>query len=363
MNVNRHTIRVAAGMALSGLIAAGALSQAGDPRAAGQPRLVNARLELKAVPSGLATAVRDIVAASRTPGWIGYAVPSVPGEGRGCDVDHYPARVYLEGRPDAWAAEERQRVTLEGSPEIAVLFRAEAGAVQRVRVLSIDCEVDAGGLPVTWLSGVGVAESVEMLRGWVARDAQQGEGPGRSALTALALHEDVSAQRALEVFAAEGQPQRLRKRAVFWLGAARGDAGFEALTRLVASASDPGWRRELVFPISLSHRPEATDLLIRLARQDASVEVRKQAMFWLGQKAGARSVATLKDAVVNDPDTAAKKQAVFGLSRMPKGEGIPALIEVARTNRNPEVRRQAMLWLGRSADPRALDYLEEVLRK
>jgi hypothetical protein len=48
---------------------------------------------------------------------------------------------------------------------------------------------------------------------------------------------------------------------------------------------------------------------------------------------------------------------------MPKDEGVPKMIDVARNNRNPEVRRQAMFWLGQSGDPRALQFFEEVLRR
>jgi hypothetical protein len=48
---------------------------------------------------------------------------------------------------------------------------------------------------------------------------------------------------------------------------------------------------------------------------------------------------------------------------MPKDEGVPKLIEVAKTNRNPEVRKQAMFWLGQSNDPRALDFFEQVLSR
>lgn len=44
-------------------------------------------------------------------------------------------------------------------------------------------------------------------------------------------------------------------------------------------------------------------------------------------------------------------------------EGITKLIEVARTNRNREVRREAIFWLGQSHDPRGLAFIEEVLTK
>jgi len=38
------------------------------------------------------------------------------------------------------------------------------------------------------------------------------------------------------------------------------------------------------------------------------------------------------------------------------------LIQVARTNRNPEVRKRAIFWLGQSKDERALSFIEEVLK-
>ncbi len=37
------------------------------------------------------------------------------------------------------------------------------------------------------------------------------------------------------------------------------------------------------------------------------------------------------------------------------------LIEVARTNRNAQVRKKAMFWLGQSKDPRAIKFFEDVL--
>ncbi len=65
----------------------------------------------------------------------------------------------------------------------------------------------------------------------------------------------------------------------------------------------------------------------------------------------------------NDLDREVRKQAIFALSQRPGKEGIPALIQVVRTNRDPELRRQALFWLGQSNDPRALDLIEELLNK
>ena len=74
-------------------------------------------------------------------------------------------------------------------------------------------------------------------------------------------------------------------------------------------------------------------------------------------------MGAIAGAIENDPDTDVKKKAVFALSQMPKDEGVPKLIEVAKTNHNREVRKQAMFWLGQSNDPRALEFFEQVLSR
>ena len=61
-------------------------------------------------------------------------------------------------------------------------------------------------------------------------------------------------------------------------------------------------------------------------------------------------------------DIEIRKQAVFALSQRPTDEGVPVLIRIARTNRHPELRKTALFWLGQSEDPRALTLFEEILR-
>jgi hypothetical protein len=67
--------------------------------------------------------------------------------------------------------------------------------------------------------------------------------------------------------------------------------------------------------------------------------------------------------VDNGVDREVRESAVFALSQRPREEGIPALIAVARTNKDPEIRKKALFWLGQSHDPRAIDLFEELLTK
>jgi hypothetical protein len=58
-----------------------------------------------------------------------------------------------------------------------------------------------------------------------------------------------------------------------------------------------------------------------------------------------------------------REHAVFALSQRPKEEGVPILIRIAKTNKDPEIRRKALFWLGQSEDPRALALFEEILTR
>jgi HEAT repeat protein len=77
------------------------------------------------------------------------------------------------------------------------------------------------------------------------------------------------------------------------------------------------------------------------------------------EQAATRGLTDLLDR--SEADREVQDAAVFALSQRPADEGVPALIAVARTHRDPEVRRRAMFWLGQSGDPRALAFFEELL--
>jgi hypothetical protein len=67
--------------------------------------------------------------------------------------------------------------------------------------------------------------------------------------------------------------------------------------------------------------------------------------------------------VDNGVDRDVREHAVFALSQRPREQAVPALIAVAKTNKDPEIRKKALFWLGQSNDPRALDLFEELLTK
>jgi hypothetical protein len=65
----------------------------------------------------------------------------------------------------------------------------------------------------------------------------------------------------------------------------------------------------------------------------------------------------------SEEDLEIRKHAVFALSQRPSEEGVPVLIRIARTHRHPELRKTALFWLGQSEDPRAISLFEDLLMK
>ena len=335
------------------------------------PNVQNSHLNQQPAAGSLATQLKDWSAHVTTPQWLGYTVPEVAGKRRICcggDWNGDCGTCRLENGEhgvNVVSNDANATMMLEGSREIAVLFRAENHEITRIRVASTECTLDAGGLPFVWLTNVKPAESVALLTTFVRNDRSDfrddDDRHGHQALTAIALHADDSAEAALESFVRPDSPDELRKQTAFWLGEARGKAGFVALQKMAKSDPSSEVRAHVTFALSVSKEPGAVDELIRMAHDDESTHVRGQALFWLAQKAGKKETAAITNAIENDPDTDVKKKAVFALSQMPKDEGVPKLIEVAQNNRNPVVRKQAMFWLGQSNDPRALAFFEKVL--
>ena len=137
------------------------------------PRVFNGRLAPQASAGNVDATFRRLMAAQVEAVWIGYSVPLVSrSEGRLCcsgDTWISDGIVFTNGRiatcglePSTSStrrtsdqpAQMQNPVRLEGPDSVVVLYRVEERAVQRIRIFSPDCELDAGGRTIHWLEGV-----------------------------------------------------------------------------------------------------------------------------------------------------------------------------------------------------------------
>jgi hypothetical protein len=113
-----------------------------------QAPVTNAKVDMRSAAQGVDRVVQS-VAATRMPAWIGYRLAAAPGTRRTCGGNG-------------------SRVLLEPPSEFYVLARMEAGEIVRLRSFTPECDIDAGGLPLVWLTDLkpadGVAWLVQMAR-------------------------------------------------------------------------------------------------------------------------------------------------------------------------------------------------------
>jgi HEAT repeat protein len=341
-----------------------------------EPRVTHTQFSSGPVSLGLSATV-DRFRHSNSALWLGYAVQALPGTHvSSCSSWTGSSEVEagccnelrLEDTPDNLNSAQQADLP---APTIYVLFRLDHGEVTRTRMAPAGCTLDAGGVPFEWLTDVQAEDSAAFL-GKLAESAASvrdtGAQRGRAVeenLVALSMHATPKATEVLASLAGlrNGNGPYLREKSAFWLGAQRGHEGLVALRHLLQSEQDSKLRQKLVFDLSINSDPGAIDDLILMAKSDADSGVRGQALFWLAQKAGKKAVGALNAAIENDPNFEVKKKAVFALSQLPKEEGVAQLVRVADTNSNFAIRKEAIFWLGQSNDPRAITYIEEVLKR
>jgi HEAT repeat protein len=156
-----------------------------------------------------------------------------------------------------------------------------------------------------------------------------------------------------------GEPLALRERAIFWLGQQREDGS--ELRELYASVTSQSLKEKVIFAVSQQRGDDDLAWLIRLATDDGEpVELREKAIFWAGQMRGDGSeLYDLYDGMASE---SLRERLIFSFSQRKRDPAaVDKLIDIARNESNGELRRKAIFWLGQTRDPRAIDFLSELI--
>jgi HEAT repeat protein len=183
----------------------------------------------------------------------------------------------------------------------------------------------------------------------------------QSALSAIALHRDPAADAVLERIAAD-RSDPLRSRALARLGSSRGARGLTVLRQMLTSETTPEGRRQLASAIGASREPGAVDALRGLLK-DSDAKVRAEAVARFAAAGGPAVVNDVVARIQQDDSPDVKRRATQAIANWPRGEGIAALLQLARSSTDAGVRKEAVSALSRSTDPRALAYMEELIKR
>ncbi len=140
------------------------------------------------------------------------------------------------------------------------------------------------------------------------------------------------------------------------------DQALPILERLLANRQGcEVLRKKAVFLVSQKRSDRAADILIDVARNDPSADVREQAIFWLGQSNTDRSTDLLADILQKSTDPQAKEKAIFALGQQRNSRAQQLIRNVAADdNAASSVREQAIFWLGQRRDPDNAQFLRDL---
>lgn len=109
---------------------------------------------------------------------------------------------------------------------------------------------------------------------------------------------------------------------------------------------------------SVDLAPELTSLV---RDGEVVVDARQQALFWLGQTSlPTPELSRLYDGL--KPNTL-REQFVFVLSQRRDDTAIQKLIDIASHDASTDIRKNAMYWLGQTNDPRAVKFLRDLVTR
>lgn len=128
--------------------------------------------------------------------------------------------------------------------------------------------------------------------------------------------------------------------------------------------------RDAIMPAVLADSVDVTPRLLAIARnQNAPRETRRSAISWVARpldtrERNVREIATALAAIAADEDDnqPVRERALQSLARLEHGAGTTHLLDLARDARRSWLAREALSALNASGDPRARQYLREVVR-
>ncbi len=222
-----------------------------------------------------------------------------------------------------------------------------------------DPDSDVRQKAVFWLSQVPTDRAVAMLDS-ILRTTDD-EDLREKALFSLSQQHSPRAGQILRSYAENANaPSDAREKAIFWLGQQHSSENAAFLRALYAKLGDQELKEKVIFSLSQMHDADNTRWLMDIALNEREpIEMRKKALFWAGQTGG--DLAQLSGLYDRMQNREMKEQLIFVYSQRHEAAAVDRLIQIAKTEQDKELRKKAIFWLGQSNDPRAAQVLLEII--
>jgi HEAT repeat protein len=161
----------------------------------------------------------------------------------------------------------------------------------------------------------------------------------------------------------ESETGDLREKAIFWLGQRRSTENTEFLRSLYSRLTNEDLKEKILFSLSQQKGAGNEQWLMNIAvNPKEGIELRKKALFWAGQSGVAISeISKLYDRM-GDSEMREQVIFVLS-QRQHDPAAMDKLFDIARNEKDPELRKKAIFWLGQSRDPRVQQFLIDLINR
>jgi HEAT repeat protein len=161
----------------------------------------------------------------------------------------------------------------------------------------------------------------------------------------------------------ETENSDLREKAIFWLGQNHSKDNTEFLRTLYSRLTNEDLKEKILFSLSQQKGAGNEQWLMNIAvNPKEGIELRKKALFWAGQSGVAISeIAQLYDRMGDSEMREAIIFALS--QRQSDRTAIDKLFDIAKNEKDPELRKKAIFWLGQSHDPRVQQFLMDLINR
>jgi TolA-binding protein len=161
----------------------------------------------------------------------------------------------------------------------------------------------------------------------------------------------------------ESESQDLRDKAIFWLGQRRSAENTEFLRNLYSRLKNQELREKILFSLSQQKGAGNEQWLMNIAvdpKED--IELRKKALFWAGQSGVAISELSRLYDRMGDTEMKEQIIFVLS-QRPHDPPAMDKMFDIAKNEKDSELRKKAIFWLGQSRDPRVQQFLIDLINK
>ena len=161
----------------------------------------------------------------------------------------------------------------------------------------------------------------------------------------------------------ESESEDLREKAIFWLGQRRSTENTEFLRNLYTRITNQDLKEKILFSLSQQRGAGNEQWLMNIAvNPKEDIELRKKALFWAGQSGvSIQEFAGLYDRM-GDTELKEQIIFVLSQRQTDKA-AIDKMFDIAKTEKDPELRKKAIFWLGQSHDPRVQQFLIDLINR